>query len=253
MKIYTTDLMTTATLTPTTENTEFPATNVQNFQPSKQWNTLGTITAETLVIDLGSAMTVDTFIVAGHNFDGTETSVKIQGNATDSWGAPTVDETMTVVVGEPFKATFASNNLRFWRFIFTKAAAANIKKVGRLWLGEEIDTGALGDPDYKGVTDTTNDRSVVSKSIGGQTYIEIKNQFKSFTLNMSLVPEATMATYVTEFDTLGTSIPYFIIISSQSPLERLWYVRNTKSLKKKVGAFDSQFHWDTSIDIEEII
>ncbi len=253
MKLYTTDLMADATLTPTSENSQFPVSFVQNFQPRKQWHTGGTVADENVVIDLGSAMTVDAFVVAAHNFDGTETTVKIQGNATDSWGAPTVDETLTVVVGQPFKAKFTGASLRYWRFIFTKAAAGQVKQIGRLWLGTEVDTGMLGDPDYKGASQSTNDRSVVGKSIGGQSYIEIKNQFESFSLDLSLVPEATMATYVTEFEAVGTHTPYFIEISAQAPMDRLWYVRNTNSLKRKVEAFDSQFHWNTNLNLEEII
>ena len=253
MKIYTTDDMDSAPLVPSTESVQFPVINVQNFQPTKRWHTLGTQVSEEVVIDLGTATTIDTFIVAGHNFDGTETTVKIQGNASDSWGGPTIDETMTVIVGEPFKKKFTGTSLRFWRFIFTKANAGDIKKIGRLWLGNEIDTGELGDPDYGGFDQVTNDRSVVGKSIGGQTYIEVKNQFESFKLDLSLVPESVMSTYVTEFGLLGTSTPYFIVISSQSPIDRLYYVRSTNSLGRKVKAFDSQFHWNTTINLEEII
>jgi hypothetical protein len=253
MKIYTTDEMTAATLTPSTENTQFPAVNVQNFQPTNRWYTLGTQAAETLVIDLSTATLVDTLIVAGHNFDGTETTVKIQGNATDSWGGPTVDETMTVIVGQPFKKKFTGQSLRFWRFIFTKAAAGDIKQVGRLWLGNQIDTGTDGDPNYTGAAVTTIDRSVVVKSIGGQSYIEIKQQFESFKLDLSIVPETAMLQYVTEFRLMGTHTPYFIVISSQDPLDRIWYVRNTNNLGRKVKAFNSSFLWNTGLDLEEII
>ena len=255
MKIYTTDEMddSDVTVTPTTENTQFPAVNVQNFQPTKRWHTLGTITDETLTMDLDEATLIDTFIVVGHNFDGTETTVKIQGNATDSWGAPTVDETITVVVGEPFKTTFSGMSLRFWRFIFTKASASDVKKVGRLWLGNEIDTGQLGDPSFKGVAPSSNDRSLKSKSIGGQTYIEVKNKFESFVLPFNLVPETAMSIYVTQFGLMGTSTPFFIVISSQAPLGRVWYVIATSKLTRPVEAFDSQFHWKATINLEEII
>ena len=241
MKIYTTDEMASATLTASTENSQFPATNVQNYQPTLVWSTTGVQASETLTIDLGTATTIDTFIVSSHDFDGTETSVKIQGNATDSWGSPTIDETMTVIVGQPFSKTFTATSLRYWRFIFTKVTSATIRSVGRLWLGNEIDTGSLGDPDYGGAEPITNDRSKRSKSIGGQTYIEVKNQFESFKLDLSKVPESVMNTYVTEFGLMGTSTPYFIVISSQSPLNRLWYVISLNSLKRKVTALTVNF------------
>jgi len=255
MKLYTTDELqeSDTVITQTTENIEFPAVNVLNFQPTKRWHTLGTITDETLTMDLDDATLVDTFIVAGHNFDGTETTVKIQGNAADSWGAPTVDIAITVVVGQPFKTKFTQASLRFWRFIFTKASATDVKKVGRLWLGNEIDTGQLGDPSFKGVAPTSNDRSLKSKSIGGQTYIEVKNQFESFVLSFNLVPETAMSIYVTQFGLMGTSTPFFVVISSQVPLARVWYVIATNKLTRPVETFDSQFHWQTTINLEEII
>lgn len=253
MKLWTTNLIGDATLTETSQNAEFPAENVQSQQISKVWKTLGLVATETLVMDFGTAVNVGAFMVAGHNFDGTETNVKIQGNASDSWGSPTVDEAMTVLVGKPFKAEFTPDSHRYWRLTFDKANAADIRDIGRLFIGLTIDTGAAGDPDYTGVTITTVDPSNVVKSVGGQSYYEQKTPFDQITLQTTFLDETERAIYGVAYDLVGKHTPWFLQITEQSPLDEIYYLRFTSDFGRKVGSFDSQFHWDLQIDLEEQI
>src|SRR5688572_1286488 len=107
-------------ITASSQNSAFPANNVANQLREKNWRT-GTSTAlESVTFDLGSAKSVTSCIVLDHDLTASDTLIKIQGHTSDSWGAPTIDETLTHSSGVISK-TFAGASLRYWRFTFTKS------------------------------------------------------------------------------------------------------------------------------------
>lgn len=71
---------------------------------------------DAIVIDLGSAQSVTACALLGHNFTGSAT-VKLQGNASDSWGSPSVDRTLTVT--DPIISDYPTGSYRYWRVFWT--------------------------------------------------------------------------------------------------------------------------------------
>ena len=85
----------TTTLTASTSATNLPATNLKDNFVAQTWRATG-CTDENVVIDFGSAKTPTVVAALGHNFSSGAT-LTLQANATDSWGAPTYTQALTIV------------------------------------------------------------------------------------------------------------------------------------------------------------
>jgi hypothetical protein len=156
------------TLTANTENASYPVENVQTYQLSKKYWSTGD-SDEWVKVDAGAANTITATMayIAGHNLSSGATVIKIQGNATDAWGAPTVDQSFTYAAGAMWK-TFSTQSLRYWRYQFADAANPDtVLKLGRLGLGTYIDLTNWADT---GFTRRIVDTSTVEKSVTGQDY-----------------------------------------------------------------------------------
>jgi len=127
------------TITENSENASYPVENARDPQLTRKYWTTGD-SAEWVKLDGGAseAITANCAFIAGHNLTNGGTYA-IEGNNTDSWGTPTVDEAITHAAGVMWKA-FTSDDLRYWRFNLVDAANPDgVLKVGRLGLGTYFD------------------------------------------------------------------------------------------------------------------
>jgi hypothetical protein len=85
----------TVTLATGTADTLHPVTKVQTYNPADAFLTSSSGTAVDILWDHGSAVDVKLFSLTHHNIPA-GTNVRIQRNATNSWGAPTVDGAVTI-------------------------------------------------------------------------------------------------------------------------------------------------------------
>jgi len=131
------------TITPSSEDADYPRANLYDSNPARAFKL--DATSGNIVFDFGVATNVDVFAIVHHNLDAALANVKIQGNATDSWGAPTLNQTITIPTYErgsprwpvnPFLDLSAlSNSFRFWRLLFGTANSVDVQ-LGQLWFGE---------------------------------------------------------------------------------------------------------------------
>jgi hypothetical protein len=124
-----------ATITASAADAEYPATNLVDLDPSKPAKL--TTTTGNWVFDFGSAQRQDLVAIIHHNLTA-GLALNWQCNATDSWGAPTVDASLTVPSdwedGYPvsfFKdltgvSGYSSGGFRYGRLVITGTNAANI-------------------------------------------------------------------------------------------------------------------------------
>lgn len=141
------NLLSLATLTnPTGASASgYALTDLYNSNPAFGWHAAAATTFY-ILIDFGGALTKAVKLIGFHNHNFAAGIVlTIQGNATNSWGAPTVNSTVTVpaVAGDGFKKDFYWLNasqttaLRYWRIgTTTTNTAAWI--LGQLWLSDTI-------------------------------------------------------------------------------------------------------------------
>ena len=116
---------TSLTLTATTEASDFPVENLQKHSRSFVWRSTSA-SAQRIVLDLGATPPdIDSFAMFFNPINDiqltTSATVKLEANATDSWGSPSVSQTITIDriyrAGSHF---FSFNNCKIrWESSFT--------------------------------------------------------------------------------------------------------------------------------------
>lgn len=125
-------------VTASTEATGYDVENLWDGNPAKPWK--ATAATGNVVWDFGSAVNVDLVALIHHNLTaGLE--VRIQGNASDSWGSPSLNQQITIPAydqdGFPVNPwidlSSLSNSFRFWRLVVVGTNGANVA-IGEVWL-----------------------------------------------------------------------------------------------------------------------
>lgn len=133
-----------ATVVGTTADSNYPAANLVDTrfdQPAKVTGTTGN-----WVLDFGSAQRVDLVAFGPHNLTPGLAGVKIQGNASNSWGGPTLSADFVIPAKRedghsvnPFLdltgvSGYSTGGFRYWRLVVTNANAVAVA-IGELWMG----------------------------------------------------------------------------------------------------------------------
>lgn len=198
------DLGLTATLTSSTEDTDFPKENVQHEHRTKIWKSTD-LTSEYLTFDLGTAKTVDAVAIMNSNFNDfttTTPTVQFQGNATNSWGAPSVDESLTINAGTIIKY-IAGGSYRWWRLSMTGGVGTEtVYEVGRTFFGARFTPSKSFQIDYqRALVDFTTK----SRSIGGQTHMDYKDVYETIGLNFAHISTTDRDNFITMFENNRTA------------------------------------------------
>lgn len=136
-----------ATVTGTAEDADYPAAYLVDGQlarPAKLTTTTGG-----WVLDFGSAQRIDLVAFGPHNLTAALANVAVQGNASDSWGAPTLNAPVTTPAyredGQSVNpwvdltgvAGYSTSGFRYWRLNVGTANAATIA-VGEIALYSQM-------------------------------------------------------------------------------------------------------------------
>lgn len=141
----------TVTVNSGTEDTAYPASNLIDLHPEKPAKL--TTTSGSWVFNLGSAQRIDMASLIHHNLSpGLE--VRLQGNATNVWTAPSYNQTFTI--GSPYADFFPPNpwinmkklaptpalrTFQYWRLVVVGANAAPVSIGEFLLIGNRRDLG----------------------------------------------------------------------------------------------------------------
>lgn len=237
-------------LTPTSEVATLPVENITNEARSIPWRT-GTSTAtERVVIDFGSAMAATSVILLDHTLTAADSAITLEANATDSWGAPSFSTTLTWTA-DAIAKVFASQSYRYWRLSFTKSSAGEFRDIGRVFLGTYYETAEQ--PDYDGYKDELIDLSDMVKTPSGQSYVDLRDKFRTFTCDFSRIPQSEVTSMRALADYVGTSISFFqqVDAAGSAPLNECVYVKLRKNIKPDVAGMDSDLTWNITLEAEE--
>jgi len=204
------DLAKTATLTKNSEDAAFPVSNIQHEFRTKEYRTTG-LTSEWVVIDLGSAQSVTMLAIMNHNFQSGGT-YKLQGNATDSWGTPSVDITLTYNATNLFHYMTAQT-YRYWRILMTNTTGTYIS-LGRVMLGSYFQPAKSFD--IGSYSNRIVDLATSSQSIGGQIHSDVKNYYHEIALTFSHITATDRDNWVTMFETILTHQAIVLTVDTTS-------------------------------------
>lgn len=254
MRIFQTNVIDGASVVQTysSQDASFPASNLRNPQRTQLWRTGSTVADEWSVFDLGSSQAVTGCAVFSHTLLNTDSNIKIQGHTADSWGAPGFSQTLTWSSGAIF-AVFASQSFRFWRFIFTKAAAGVTRDVGRLWIGTYYAPTDV--PDWEGVQARPDILDTKTRVPYGQTYGERRSTQRRFDISFSAIPNAQRVQFKTIADAVGEVTPFILQIDENAgaghEFSEPLYVLLRESPRFDVAGYDTEVKWDSRLMVDE--
>lgn len=201
MRIAWNNLCDSATLTPSQENPLYPVENVQEAHSQKVWK--GLDATENIVIDLGSAQAVSCIGIAGHNFTSGAT-ITLEGNSSDSWGAPAFSETVTVY--DTVLHFFTESTYRYWRLVVADTGV--VVTIGRVFLGVYLQMPGAG----PAIQLPTTTESLQSVSPFGAVYGDAGRQYRSATVNFPNITQTQRSAIKTMFETVDRYTPVFVAV-----------------------------------------
>jgi len=186
-----------------------PASNLQDPRLSLPWRSTGD-SDEWIKIDagVGNTLNPNCAAIAGHNLTSGAT-IKIQGNATDVWTAPTVDETITWRI-DAMMHFFTGSALRFWRCKFADASNPDgYIQIGRPSLGTHLQMPAI----EPGPALPRKTSSVSTDSITGQGYGDLGITWREFGVVFPpIITEAERQSIVTMWKAVENVVPFFLAV-----------------------------------------
>ena len=241
----------TAVITSSSETTDLPNDNVQHPLRTKVWRTGTATAAETITFDFGSAQSVQAFAALDHTLTAGDTLIKIQGNATDSWGAPSVNVALSYNADELAYYWGSGQSYRWWRFIFTKSASGETRDVGRIFIGPYYE--ATKNISFAGLDITPVDLSDTARSLGGQTYSDARSIYHKIKTKFDYITNAQLEEFKTIAEAVGTHTPFFIDCD-RTNMAYAWfyYVKFASFSARRVEIYKSALPlWSTSMEFNE--
>jgi hypothetical protein len=220
-----------ATLSASSEESGFPVTNTQHRWHTRTWQSehglSGGLTDAYIVADLGDAYDIEAFIIKNHNFSMLESGdgLRIQANNADAWGAPALDEAVTMTSGLIIHFFSSAQTYRYWRIVMTDVMNSdNYLEIGRVFLGGYFEPYY----DYRSRRPVFSDLSTVKRSTGGQISSDQKPRYRQWSYDFDAVLSDDFDTFWDIWQEVGLSKEYFICQdpTNDDPYLFTYYVQN---------------------------
>lgn len=228
-----------ASLTASTTNAQYPVSNITDARRTKTYRS--TSNSDNIVIDLGSTEDVDHFAIVDNWQNGFGvTAITIEGNGTDSWGAPAFSTTVTLdnTFGVAVKDFGSTQSYRFWRIVMT--STLGYCEIANMFLGLDstISTNGVG---YNW-SYTNRDLAKISTNRYGQKFIDdIGTQKDLSNLQFQVLDKDEMDVLFGVYDANRTVKPFFVYF----PLE-------TDSLSNNDDRYNGFYYFNSEPTFENI-
>lgn len=214
LKFLSNNLISTATLTASTTNAQYPVSNIKNDFRTKTYRS--TSNSDNIVIDFGGAESCDHFAIVDNWQNGFGiTSVTIEANGTDSWGSPAFSTTCTLdtTFGVGIKAFASAQSYRFWRIVLT--SSLGYCEIANIFLGT-ASTVTTNGVNYNW-NYVNNDLAKKSQSRYGQLFIDdIGTQKELNNLQFQVLDKDEVDTLIDVYDVNRTVKPFFVFFDLET-------------------------------------
>lgn len=248
IRFMVTNLADGGTLTHSSQDPGFPATNVRHRWHTRHWRSLdGSLVDQWLKWDFGTDKDIKAFVLRYNNFQAGAT-VRIQGHGTNVWTNPSYNALLTV--NNKIMPHFPSStqSFRWWRILISDAGSPdNHLKVGRVYLGSYVEPNKNFDRKYKV---KFIDPSELSISEGGQISSIKREKYKAWGYVFSEVSKTTMQKFEAMFDEKGLTGNLFLCQDADEFQDTSYYIRFAKDLDWSHILRDA--YYDVKIVVEEL-
>lgn len=191
-------------LTASTEATNFDASKVLDPLLFKVYRSTS-LSDQYLLFDSGAVdgFTFDSVFISNHNLQNTSV-IKFQMNATDSWGSPTLNETLTWRESHIVKF-FASTSARYCRFYFDDDSNPDgYISVGRVSASQYLQFSPSSEATFN-VENVRND--IVNITPSANVYGYLGSAYRKFSYNFPPSDYTMIAKIRTMYAAVGKVIP----------------------------------------------
>lgn len=204
-------------ITATNENALFPASNLKDSRRTKVFRS--TANSCNIVFDMITTETVNSIVLVPHSSNGwgINTPITVEGNATNTWGAPSFSTTITTELDQIHEIAvkeFADQSYRFWRLSFTGTTICEVSKV---FIGALQEIGSSRTMDY-GWQYIQDDLSIVSTNRYGQKFVDLIDDQKKMIFDINLMTKDEFDDYLTVYDYNRKSRPFFFKVDSTNAI-----------------------------------
>lgn len=204
-----------ANITPSTENAQFPASNLKDHRRSKVFRSTGS--SVNIVFDMLTTEPVDSFCVVDNPQTGFGfATMTLQGNLTADFSSPAFSTDITASLDHEFGIgikEFAEQNFRFWRLVITGASYVELSKV---FIGKKI-SPTTNSIDY-GWSYSDNDLSSIKRNRYGQQFSDEITGQKSVNFSFRLLNKTEVDEIFQVYDYNRRVRPFFMRIGDGSNL-----------------------------------
>jgi len=207
-EMYTKNLVDQSVITASSENALFPKSNIQDARRSKVFRS--TSNSDSVVFDFGETSDVNTcFIVADKRNGFGISTLTLQFNGTNSWGAPAATETITFSEqhGLGFLEFTTTHSYRFCRAVLT--STLGYCEVSKIYLGTKMELGRSINFGW-----SYKDSEIVSQKSNryGQIFSDIISRQKTINASLSYLTKDQLDKIFEIYDLCGESKPFFVKI-----------------------------------------
>lgn len=217
MRVMTTNYCSEAatTITASSANSLFPASNLKHPHRSKRLRTATGTTTLNVVFDMQTTEAVNSVVFLWPKEDGIRLSasavVKIQANATNVWTAPAVNQTLTIdndyMVASHFFTT--DQSYRYWRAVIEDPSNPyGYVEIGVVWIGKSLTL----DPAQNGFKFQLQDLSKVTTTDFGHRYTDEYPTVASLEFTYALLNYSEAKILENAFRKNGTRKPVLVCL-----------------------------------------
>ena len=233
------------TLTASSEDPNFPASNTRNRWYTRTWRSTSVAGTEWLKVDLGFPQRVAAFIIKFHNFT-SGAVVKLQGNNADDWTAPGY-EAVLPINQHIIVHFFNEMSLQYWRVTIEDTSNSNgYIEIGRVFLGSYFEPTRNF---VYGNAFVIDDDSLLVMSEGGQISAIKKKPYLRFIYSFRALPKTDIQIFKEIFFERGLSRDMFICEDPEDAQNTTFYVRFACKIMP-VNVFAD--YYDLKIELEEL-
>jgi hypothetical protein len=214
-------------------------------------------TEEWVTFDLQTDTEIDSCVLVFDKIDGakltTAAVVKIQANATDSWGSPSVDVTLTFDETPEVYSYFwtTAQSHRYWRVNVVDPANPNLYvELSKVILGKATQLSRAPD---NGFSISYEDRSKVQETPYGHEYTDIYPIMLSGSFDYTALPYVDVKTLQEVYNRVGNVTPICVVLDSAEAL----FDKDRMAIYGKLSGSNSYSHqvynyFNSGLQVREI-
>jgi len=214
-KLMDENLVDNSTLMASSVNALFPVSNIQDSRRSKVYRSA--TNSANIVIDMQETSAINTiFVVADKRSGFGVSTITVELNPTDSWGAPAYSVTIPFSIAHNlgFVELPATVNYRFARVVMT--STLGYCELSKIFIGSSL---ALTRSINFGWTIKDEELSQKSRNRYNQLFVDVISRQRLINFSMSYVDKVDLALINSLLDRAGESKPIYMILGCDTMVD----------------------------------